>query len=130
MGITAARLGIVYGTLDCELLYRQVGLANAKRVLFSGQHFGINECFAMDLVDIVATDTAVCAAQAYAMALAANAPLSVAGSKLILEAIAAGSAQERKDEIVNVIDQAMTSADYREGAQAFVEKRRPNFTGR
>jgi enoyl-CoA hydratase/carnithine racemase len=130
MGITAARLGIVYGTLDCELLYRQVGLANAKRVLFSGQHFGIDECVAMGLVNIVATDTAVSAAQAYAVALAANAPLSVAGSKLILEAIAAGSAQERKDEIVNVIDQAMTSEDYREGAQAFVEKRRPNFTGR
>lgn len=130
MGITAARLGIVYGTLDCELLYRQVGLASAKRVLFSGQHFAIDDCVAMGLVDIVATDTAVAAAQAYAAAIAANAPLSVAGSKLILEAIAAGEAGTRKQEIAQVIDDAMTSADYREGAQAFVEKRRPNFTGR
>jgi enoyl-CoA hydratase/carnithine racemase len=130
MGITAARLSIVYGTLDCELLYRQVGLANAKRVLFSGQHFAIDDCVAMGLVDMVANDDALAAAQAYAAALATSAPLSVAGSKLILEAIAAGTAHARKKEIDAVIDHAMTSADYREGAQAFVEKRRPKFTGR
>lgn len=130
MGITAARLGIVYGTLDCELLYRQVGLSNAKRILFSGEHFAIDECVAMGLVDMVATDTAIAAAQDWAAAIALNAPLSVAGSKLILEAIAAGTAEARKQEIIGVIDHAMTSADYREGAQAFVEKRRPNFTGR
>jgi len=129
VGITAARLGIVYGTLDCELLYRQVGLANAKRVLFSGQHFAIEDCVAMGLVDIVATESALAAAQAYAATIAANAPLSVAGSKLILEAIAAGAAEACKMEIAEVIDHAMKSSDYREGAQAFIEKRRPNFTG-
>jgi enoyl-CoA hydratase/carnithine racemase len=130
MGITAARLGIVYGILDCELLYRQVGLANAKRVLFSGQHFAIDDCVAMGLVDIVAPASARETAHAYAASIAANAPLSVAGSKLILEAIAAGTARARKDEIAGVIDHAMTSADYREGAKAFVEKRAPKFAGR
>src|SRR3954462_13225457 len=129
MGITAARLGIVYGTLDCELLYRQVGLANAKRVLFSGQHFAIDDCVDMGLVDMVATEAALTAAQAYAAAIAANAPLSVAGSKLILEAIAAGTAEARETQSAAVIDHARTSSDYREGALAFVEKRRPNFTG-
>ena len=39
MGIPAARLGVVYGELDCAMLYRQVGLANAKRVLYSGRAF-------------------------------------------------------------------------------------------
>ena len=130
MGITAARLGIVYGTLDCELLYRQVGLANAKRVLFSGQHFAIDDCVAMGLVDIVAPASARETAHAYAASIAANAPLSVAGSKLILEAIAAGTAKTREAEITGVIDHAMTSADYREGAKAFVEKRSAKFTGR
>ena len=61
-----------------------------KRVLFSGQHLAIDDCVAMGLVDMVATEAALTAAQAYAAAIAANAPLSVAGSKLILEAIAHG----------------------------------------
>ena len=130
MGITAGRLGIVYSVLDCDLLYRQVGLANAKRVLFSAQHFAIDDCAAMGLVDMVAPDTALAAAQAHAAMIAANAPLSVAGSKLILEAIAAGETEAREHEIEAAIDRAMASADYHEGARAFTEKRRPNFTGR
>ncbi len=39
MGIPAARLSIVYSTLDCDLLLRAVGLANAKLVLYSGRYF-------------------------------------------------------------------------------------------
>ena len=39
MGIPAARLSIVYGSLDCSLLLRAVGLANAKLVLVLGTLF-------------------------------------------------------------------------------------------
>ena len=93
---------------------------------------GVMASYAPDLVafDIVAPLNALETAQAYAAAIAANAPLSVAGSKLILEAIAAGTAKTREAEITGVIDHAMTSADYREGAKAFVEKRSAKFTGR
>jgi len=130
MGIPAARRGIVYGELDCALLHRQVGLANAKRVLYTGRAFDVNECATMGLIDIVAADTALNGARALAAEIADNAPLSLAGSKLVLEALAAGSTATRHAEISASIEGAMNSADYREGARAFLEKRKPAFTGR
>jgi enoyl-CoA hydratase/carnithine racemase len=129
MGIPAARLGIVYGTLDCGLLLRQVGLANAKRVLYSGRDFGIEDCLSMGLIDQRAEADALSDARALAVDLAGNAPLSIAGSKLVLEALAEGETQARAGEINAIIDRAMESADYREGARAFLEKRRPEFKG-
>ena len=130
MGIPAARLGVVYGELDCALLYRQVGVANAKRVLYTGAAFDVKDCTAMGLLDIVAADTALQGAHALAAEIASNAPFSLAGSKLVLEALAAGSTEARRAEISASIEGAMNSADYREGARAFLEKRKPAFTGR
>lgn len=130
MGIPAARLGIIYGPLDCDLLLRQVGLACAKRVLYSARAFELAECREMGLVDMVAGEgNALDAAQAYAAQLSGNAPLSIAGAKLVLEALATGTAAARAHEIEAVIARAMDSADYREGARAFIEKRAPRFTG-
>lgn len=131
MGIPAARLGIVYGPLDCSLLLRQVGLANAKRVLFAGRAFELADCRALGLLDMVAEEgSALDAARAYAADLSGNAPLSIAGAKLVLEALAAGNADAREHEIAKVIAHAMNSEDYREGGRAFTEKRAPRFIGR
>jgi enoyl-CoA hydratase/carnithine racemase len=130
MGIPAARLGIVYGELDCALLYRQVGLANAKRILYSGRHFEATECVAVGLLDILAAGTALEGAHRLAAEIVDNAPLSLAGSKLVLEALASGSAASRRSEVSAAIERAMNSADYREGTRAFLEKRKPVFTGR
>jgi enoyl-CoA hydratase/carnithine racemase len=130
MGIPAARLGVVYGELDTALLYRQVGLANAKRVLYTGQAFSAQECAAMGLLDLVAQGTALDGAMALAEQVAANAPISLAGAKLVLESLANGLTATRHAEIEAIIDRSMNSSDVREGARAFLEKRKPMFTGR
>ena len=130
MGVPAARLGVVYGELDCALLLRQLGLANAKRVLLTGRAFEADECVAMRLLDIVAPGPALAAARILADEIAGNAPLSLYGSKLMLEALADGTFPSRRAEIAAVIEGAMNSADYREGARAFLEKRKPIFEGR
>ena len=129
MGIPAARLGIVYGPLDCALLYRQAGLANAKRVLFSGRDFSSAECAAMGLLDMVAPESARAEAHALASEIESNAPLSLAGSKLVLECLAVGFVAARGEEIAAIIDRAMNSKDYQEGARAFLERRKHVFTG-
>ncbi len=130
MGIPAAKLGIIYSPLDCSLLHRQLGLANAKRVLFSGRFFEIGDCVQMGLVDIRADGRALDAAQAFAREFTDKAPLSIAGSKVILEAISSGTTEVREAHINALMDAAMESEDYREGARAFLEKRRPQFVGR
>ena len=101
------------------MLYRQVGLANAKRVLYTGRAFNANECAAMGLLDMLAADTALGEAQALAQEIVGNAPLSLAGSKLILEGLSAGAIESRQAEISKMVAAAMDSADYREGARAF-----------
>jgi enoyl-CoA hydratase/carnithine racemase len=128
-GIPAARLGIVYGPIDCRNLIDLVGLSRAKEILFTGRRFDAPEALAIGLVDRLAADVGRDVA-AFAATLAENAPLSIAGNKLILQSLAAGEAGRRAAEIEAASDRALASADYQEGVRAFAEKRRPGFTGR
>ncbi len=131
MGIPAARRGLVYGTLDTGLLLRAVGVAAAKMILFSARLVEARECLRLGLLDVLAADGAAAlpAAEALAAEIAANAPLSVAGAKLVIEAMARGEERARAAEIQAAVDHAMESADYREASRAFVEKRPPVFRG-
>jgi enoyl-CoA hydratase/carnithine racemase len=128
-GIPAARLGIVYGPLDCRNLIALVGLARAKEILFSARRFDAIEAHRIGFVDRLADDLAADVAD-FAGALAENAPLSIAGNKLILHSVASGQLEARERDIDAALARALASADYKEAVRAFGEKRRPSFTGR
>lgn len=128
LGIPAARLGIVYGLTDCRLLVALVGLANAKRMLYTGEIFSAREAEAMGLVGIPDDDIEK-ATRDFAERLAANAPLSIAGSKLILNGVAFDEVERRHAAIDEAIATAAESRDYREAARAFIAKRAPTFRG-
>jgi enoyl-CoA hydratase/carnithine racemase len=128
-GIPAARLGIVYGIPDCRNLMHLVGLASAKEILFTGRRFDAAEAYRIGFIDRLADDVKHEVA-ALAHTLAENAPLSIAGIKLVLQSLAAGHADRRSADVAAAMDRAMASEDYREAVRAFKEKRRPTFTGR
>jgi enoyl-CoA hydratase/carnithine racemase len=128
-GIPAARLGIVYGVFDCRNLANLVGFTQAKRILYGGALFGRDEAVRIGLIDAAADDPALGAARDMLAPMVANAPLSIAGMKLALNALADGSVAAKQVEIDRAIARAMDSADYREGSRAFLEKRAPRFTG-
>ena len=129
-GIPATKLGTIYTVEECRFLYSAVGLANAKRILYGGELFDVVAARQMGFADVVAKAGAVEAAIEFGAAMMANAPLAIAGTKLILQSLAAGEVERRRDEIAMLIREALDSEDYREGARAFLEKRTANFTGR
>jgi enoyl-CoA hydratase/carnithine racemase len=129
-GIPATKLGTIYTVEECRFLFSVVGLANAKRILYGGELFGAASAREMGFADAVADDDVVESAIAFGAPMRANAPLAIAGTKRILQALATGDVEMSRPEIERLIRQALDSDDYREGAAAFLEKRPARFTGR
>jgi enoyl-CoA hydratase/carnithine racemase len=129
-GIPAAKLGTIYTIEECRFLYTVVGLANAKRILFAGDLLDAIAAHEMGFADALVDGDPVGSAMAFAMQMTANAPLAIAGIKRILQGLAAGDIEQQRPAIAELIREALDSADYREGAAAFLEKRPAQFTGR
>jgi enoyl-CoA hydratase/carnithine racemase len=129
-GIPAAKLGAVYTIRECNLLISLVGLAHAKRILYGGALMDAAVAARIGLVDQRVDGDPVDAAITFADAMIGNAPLSIAGAKLVLQASARGTLEHDAPAIQALIDRAFDSDDYKEGGRAFLEKRRPNFSGR
>jgi enoyl-CoA hydratase/carnithine racemase len=128
VGIPAAKLSIVYGVRSVQRLSALVGIANAKRILYSGDRYTAEQARSMGLIDEIHDDARLGAEQ-FVERLAANAPLSIAGAKVMLNGLAMGEGALDLTEAQRLIDAASDSADFGEGRQAFAEKRPPRFRG-
>lgn len=127
--IPAARLGIGYGLHGHRRLVASVGHANAREIMFSARRYDAASAQALGLVNRV-LPVAELADYVRALAgdLAANAPLTQAASKAVINALIENTHNFSACEAL--ITRCMHSADYREGRTAFMEKRKPRFEGR
>ena len=129
LGIPAARLGIAYGFDMVSALVSLVGPSNAHMILMSGDRFSAPEALRIGLINkLVPAEELDAAVGKLTAQLAINAPLSLLANKRTVRAV-----QERAPDMA-AIDAASAacfdSADYAEGRRAFMEKRKPVFTGR
>ena len=129
-GIPAAKLGTLYNVMDLENLHALVGLANAKRIMYTGEPFDAAQARQMGFVDALADGALAEAVDEFTAPMADKAPLTIAGSKLTLNAVGLGAPKAKRTEISRAIDAAMESEDYHEGIRAFMEKRKPVFRGK
>ncbi|MFQ5830403.1 MAG: enoyl-CoA hydratase [Candidatus Methylomirabilia bacterium] len=130
-GIPAARLGIIYGLESTRQLVDLVGPAYAKDILFSARTVEAPEALAMGFVNrLVPANELEPYTYDYLKKVAANAPLSMCGAKLIIEAVLKDGGRSQQEEIRRLGLEAFESEDYTEGTRAFLEKRAPRFQGR
>jgi enoyl-CoA hydratase len=129
-GIPAAKLGLGYGFPGIKRLTDVVGPSFAKEIFYTARHFDAEEARAMGLVNRVVPAAELEAyVKNYAETIGANAPLTINAVKYIVgEAVKEESRRNlaRADELVK---QCFDSKDYVEGRTAFMEKRKPVFTG-
>ncbi|WP_256570672.1 enoyl-CoA hydratase/isomerase family protein [Bradyrhizobium sp. CCGB01] len=128
IGIPAAKLSIVYGVNSVQRLLALTGLSNAKRILYSADRFEAEQAIRMGLIDEL-HDNAVASAEKFAQRLSANAPLSIAGAKFMLNGLIMGNGAMDLVIAQRLVDEASDSKDFREGREAFVQKRAPRFLG-
>jgi enoyl-CoA hydratase/carnithine racemase len=111
-----------------QRLLALTGIASAKRILYSGDRYPAEQAMSMGLIDEL-HDDAVLAAERFLQRLAANAPLSIAGAKYMLNGLSMGDGALDLTTAQQLIDAASDSGDFKEGQRAFAEKRVPRFRG-
>lgn len=132
-GMPPARLGILYGWKGVERLIDTVGPAAAKEMLLTGSLIDAERALNIGLLSaVVATDRLLAEARAITDILAANAPLSVAASKRMVDLLARPGELAEADHAVlaDIQAEVWNSEDALEGARAYRERRPPDFKGR
>ncbi len=129
-GYTEVKIGFIPAMVSVFLL-EMIGEKKAKDLLLSGRILDVQQALAMGLVtEAVAEGELMTRVESLAASLLKNSPESMSAVKKLL----CGFAKDRLDrDLARAMrwnEKIRNSADFREGLQAFLEKREPVWPGR
>ena len=130
-GIPAAKLGLGYSYDSIRRLMDLIGPQFVYEILFTARQFDAAEALGMGLVNRIVPDTEI---EKYVSDMAdmigGNAPLTIRAVKRIVSEALKDEDKRDLASCQRLVKQCFESADYQEGRRAFMEKRKPSFTGR
>jgi enoyl-CoA hydratase len=130
-GIPAAKLGIAYGYDGLKHLVTLVGPSWARLIMYTGMRIDSSEALRIGLVDRVVPDAELWnATTEIARTISGNAPLAIKAAKITIAQVLKDPDKRDMDAIKAIGTACMDSEDFREGRQAFMAKRKPQFKGR
>lgn len=130
-GIPAAKLGIAYGYDGLKNLVSLVGPSWARLLMYTGMRIDAAEAERIGLVDRVLSDAELWdATLEIARTISGNAPLAIQAAKITIAQVLKDPDTRDLEAIKQIGIACMDSEDFREGRRAFMEKRKPRFTGR
>jgi enoyl-CoA hydratase/carnithine racemase len=130
-GVPAAKLGLGYSYPGLKRLVDAVGPAFAKEIFFTARQFDAAEAREMGLINRVVPGAELAAyVKNYADTIAANAPLTINSVKYIVGEVVKDESQRDLAHAAELVERCFNSRDYVEGRTAFMEKRKPAFTGK
>jgi enoyl-CoA hydratase len=129
-GLPEVKRGLVAGAGGLLRLPQRIPYHAAMELALSGAHYPASRLAELGLVNqITEPGEALSAARTLAAAIAENAPLALAATKRVIVESADWSSEERFARQGEIINPVFGSKDAMEGAAAFAEKRRPEWSG-
>ena len=129
-GIPAAKLGLGYSYPGVKRLSDVVGPSFSKEIFFTARQFDAEEARIMGLINrVVPAAELETYVKNYADTIANNAPLTVKTAKFITNETMRDESKRNPARCAQLVEQCFKSNDYTEGRKAFMEKRKPAFTG-
>lgn len=127
-GYTEVRIGFVPAIVSTFLL-RQVGEKQARDLLLTGRIIDAEEAMRIGLVnEIVPAERLLPRARELAAALMENSPASLLATKRLLREFSRAGLDRDIAHAVEENARIRTTADFREGVNSFLEKRKPRWS--
>ncbi|MBD3732393.1 MAG: crotonase/enoyl-CoA hydratase family protein [Sphingopyxis sp.] len=128
-GIPEAKRGLAAGAGGLMRLPDQIPYRVAMELALTGNFIDVERAMALGLINRISEGPAIDGAMALAREITDNGPTAVRVSKQIISESRGWPQGERWERQDALLPEVFQSPDAREGAAAFAEKRKPNWTG-